>query len=113
MVCDTVNQSESHPTEFLNTNELQGIPPNILEFNSGAVIILLHNLNPTEGHVNGTRYVFQNILPHVIYSVAISGINMGSKIFIPRIWLHSRDATLSFEINRKQFPVKLAFSMSK
>ena len=112
--CDTVNQSESHtyPTEFLNTIELQGIPPHILELKPGAVIILLRNLNPTEGHVNGTRYVVQNLLPHVIDAVAISGSNMGSKIFIPRIWLHSKDATLPFEMKRKQFPVKLAYSMT-
>ena len=112
--CDSVNHSEAHmyPTEFLNTIELQGIPPHVLELKQGAVIILLRNLNPSEGHVNGTRYVVQNLLPHVIDAVAISGSNMGSKIFIPRIMLLSQDATLPFEMKRKQFPVKLAYSMT-
>ena len=112
--CDSVNQSEAHmyPTEFLNTIELQGIPPHKLELKQGAVIILLRNLNPSEGHVNGTRYVVQNLLPHVIDAVAISGSSLGSKIFIPRIWLLSKDATLPFEMKRKQFPVKLAYSMT-
>ena len=57
--CDMVNQSESHmfPTEFLNTIELQGIPPHSLELKPGSVIILLRNLNPAEGHVYGTRYI--------------------------------------------------------
>ena len=112
--CDTVNQSEAHmyPTEFLNTIDLQGIPPHCLELKPGAVIILLRNLNPTEGHVNGTRYVVQNLLPHVIDAVAISGSSVGAKIFIPRIWLHSQDAILPFEMKRKQFPVKLAYSMT-
>ena len=112
--CDMVSQSESHmyPTEFLNTIDLQGIPPHHLELKLGAVIILLRNLNPSEGHVNGTRYVIQNLLPHVIDAIAISGSNIGSKIFIPRIWLLSKDATLPFEMKRKQFPVKLAYSMT-
>ena len=112
--CDTVNHSEAHmyPAEFLNTIELQGIPPHLLELKPGAVIILLRNINPSEGHVNGTRYVVQNLLPHVIDAVAISGSNIGSKIFIPRIWLLSQDATLPFEMKRKQFPVKLAYSMT-
>ena len=100
------------PTEFLNTIELQGIPPHWLELKPGSVIILLRNLNPSEGHVNGTRYVVQNLLPHVIDAISISGSNVGTKIFIPRIWLVSQDATLPFELKRKQFPVKLAYSMT-
>ena len=111
---DEVNQTEAHmyPPEFLNSIELQGLPPHKLELKPGAVIILLRNLNPTEGHVNGTRYVVQNLLPHVIDAVAISSSHIGNKIFIPRIWLHSQDAILPFEMKRKQFPVRLAYSMT-
>ena len=96
--CDMVNQSESpmFPTEFLNTIELQGIPPHSLELKHGSVIILLRNLNPAEGHVNGTRYILQNLFPHVIDAISISGSNVGTKVFIPRIWLISKDATLPF-----------------
>ena len=54
----------------------------------------------------------QNLLPRVSDAVAISGSNMGSKIFIPRIMLLSQDATLPFEMKRKQFPVNLAYSMT-
>ena len=112
--CDEVNHTEAHmyPAEFLNTIDLQGLPPHKLELKSGAVIILLRNINPSEGHVNGTRYVIQNLLPHVIDAVAISGSKIGAKIFIPRIWLHSQDAILPFEMKRKQFPVRLAYSMT-
>ena len=45
------------PTEFLDTIDLQGIPPHKLELKPVAVIILLRNLNPSEGHVNGTKYI--------------------------------------------------------
>ena len=112
--CDAVNESEAHiyPTEFLNTIELPGIPPHNLELKNGAVIMLLRNLNPSEGHVNGTRYVVQNLLPHVIDATAISGSKIGAKIFIPRIWLATKDPTLPFEMKRKQFPVKLSYSMT-
>ena len=112
--CDTVSESEAHiyPTEFLNTIDLQGIPPHYLELKVGAVIMLLRNLNPSEGHVNGTRYVVQNLLPHVIDATSISGSKIGVKIFIPRIWLSNKDPTLPFEMKRKQFPVKLSYSMT-
>ena len=112
--CDEVSHAEAHmyPAEFLNTIDLQGLPPHKLELKVGAVIILLRNINPSQGHVNGTRYVVQNLLPHVIDAVAISGSNVGAKIFIPRIWLHSQDAILPFEMKRKQFPVRLAYSLT-
>ena len=91
--CDSVSDAETHmyPTEFLNTIELQGIPPHHLELKSGAVIILLRNLNPCEGHVNGTRYVIQNLLPHVIDVIAFSGSKIGAKLFIPWIWLATKN----------------------
>ena len=112
--CDSVNESEAHiyPAEFLNTIDLPGVPPHHLELKVGAVIMLLRNLNPSEGHVNGTRYVVQNLLPHVIDATAISGSKLGAKIFIPRIWLATKDPTLPFELKRKQFPVKLSYSMT-
>ena len=112
--CDSVNDAEAHmyPQEFLNTIDLPGIPPHLLELKVGAVVILLRNLNPSEGHVNGTRYVIQNLLPHVIDVTAISGSKKGAKLFIPRIWLASKDATLPFEMKRKQFPIKLAYCMT-
>ena len=112
--CDSVSESETHmyPSEFLNTINLQGIPPHHLELKVGAVIILLRNLNPSEGHVNGTRYMVQNLLPHVIDATAISGSKMGAKLFIPRICLATKDPTLPFEMKRKKFPVKLASSMT-
>ena len=112
--CDSVSEAETHiyPMEFMNTIELQGIPPHLLELKPGAVIILLRNLNPIEGHVNGTRYVIQNLLPHVIDALAIGGSKAGARLFIPRIWLATKDATLPFEMKRKQYPVKLAYSMT-
>ena len=112
--CDSVSDHEAHmyPTEFLNKIDLQGIPPHHLDLKPGAVIILLRNLNPSEGHVNGTRYIVQNLLPHVIDATAISGSKKGNKIFIPRIWLANKDPSLPFELKRKQFPVKLAYSLT-
>ena len=112
--CDSVNDADAHmyPQEFLNTIALPGIPPHLLDLKVGAVVILLRNINPYEGHVNGTRYVIQNLLPHVIDVTAISGSKVGAKLFIPRIWLSSKDPTLPFEMKRKQFPLKLAYSMT-
>ena len=54
----------------------------------------------------------QDTLPHVIDAISISRSSVGTQVFILRIWLISKDATLPFEMRRKQFPVKLAYSMT-
>ena len=54
----------------------------------------------------------QNLLPHVIDASAISGSNVWAKLFIPRIWLATKDATLQIEMKHKQFPVKLVYSLT-
>ena len=52
------NQVEAHkyPTEFLNSIQISGIPHHILELKKGASIMLLRNLDPNNGHVNGARF---------------------------------------------------------
>ena len=112
--CDSVGNDKTHeyPIEFINTLNPQGIPPHRLILKPAAVIILLRNLNPMAGHVNGTRYIINNLLPHVIDATAITGTNVGAKLFIPRIGMIPKDASLPFEMTRKQFPVKLAYSLT-
>ena len=46
---DTVKDEEqaiNYPTEFLNSQDLPGIPKRNLILNKGAPIMLLHNLDP-------------------------------------------------------------------
>ena len=41
----------------------------------GAIIMLLRNLNPADGHCNGTRYVVTNMAKHVLEEVIPDGIH--------------------------------------
>ena len=53
---DQVNDDDARaPMEIVNKLNPQGMPLHILSLKIGSVIMLLRNLNPAEGHCNGTR----------------------------------------------------------
>jgi ATP-dependent DNA helicase PIF1 len=50
-----VNNSDdnNYPIEYLNTIDISGMPPHVLRLKKHAPVILLRNLNPSEGLCNG------------------------------------------------------------
>ena len=107
-----LNQEEAYKftTEFLNTVALSSIPPHVLVMKRGAPIMLLRNLDPVNGHVNGARYYVKRLTPKIIHAVLAVGPNKGQELLIPRIKFHPEDKTLPFE--RAQFPVRLCFAIT-
>ena len=74
--------------------------------------MLLRNLDPANGHCNGTRYYVQELHDHIIEAVVSYGAHAGKKIFIPRIPLKPSEFEFPFDMKRKQFPIKLAFGIT-
>ncbi|GFR90184.1 PIF1 helicase [Elysia marginata] len=71
--------------------------------------MLLWNLDPVNGHCNGTRYLIDNLYDHIIDVTIACGPHAGKRIFIPRIPIIPSDNIFSFYMKRKQFPVRPAF----
>ena len=86
--------------------------PHTLKLKKGMLVMLIRNLNPAEGHCNGVKYVINNLLDRVIEVTAVSGSNIGAKLFVPRVIMDNNDATLPFSIRRRQFPLRIAFAMT-
>ena len=109
-----VNDDNAHefPVEYLNTIEVNGCPPHLLKLKVGAPIMLMRNLDPTRGHVNGTRYIVKALHPRVIHAVIAVGPYKGNELMIPRIPFHPEDRTLPIEMERRQFPVRLCFGVT-
>ena len=87
------------------------MPLHKISLKLGAMIMLLRNLNPAEGHCNGTRYIVTNMAKHVIEAVIPDGIHKGKVLFIPRIY-NTPPKNFTPNMTRIQFPIKLAFSIT-
>ncbi|CAN6581415.1 unnamed protein product [Malus baccata var. baccata] len=79
----------------------------------GAPIMLLRNIDPKLGLCNGTRLLCHGSYRNLIDAEILIGQFAGSRVFLPRIPLKITDiAGLPFELTRKQFPMKLSFSIT-
>ena len=109
---DKVESNEDvFPLEYMNKETPPGFPPHQLKLKKYAPIILLRNIDPANGHCNGTKYVINQMTENVLDAVVAGGVHAGKRLFIPRISLSSPDSH-SYSMIRKQFPVRLAFGIT-
>lgn len=109
---DATPGREEFTREFLQSIDLPGLPPSILNLKVGAPIMLLRNLRPSEGLCNGTRLVVTGLNRNVIHARIVSGDHKGRRCHIPRIRLFSLEGDLPFILRRRQFPVRLCFAIT-
>ena len=59
-----------------------------------------------------TRLIVNDCTSRIIDATIVNGPKSGNRIFIPRINLTTPNDQFPFKLNRLQFPVRLAFSMT-
>ncbi|KAL4580135.1 hypothetical protein LXL04_016316 [Taraxacum kok-saghyz] len=102
-----------YPMEFLNSLNVSGLPPHYLRLKIGCPIILLRNIDPSNGLCNGTRLICKGFQMNVIDAEIAVGHHAGKRVFLPRIPLcPSADDMFPFKLKRKQFPIRLSFAMT-
>ncbi|XP_058783932.1 uncharacterized protein LOC131658680 [Vicia villosa] len=117
---DSIDKSDStnfdayeHVTpEFLNALKTSGLPNHSIKVKVGATIMLMRNLDQSEGLCNGTRLTVTRLASHVIEAKIISGKNIGNLIYIPRMSLSPSQSPWPFKLVRRQFPIIVSFAMT-
>ena len=98
------------PLETLNSIG-EGLPPYKLELIIHAQVILSRNLSG--GLCNCTRLNIKNLYKYNIEAEILTGENIGSTEFIPRVTSNTeKNSSFSFTLYRKQFPIRLAFAIT-
>ena len=105
-------QPQLYSPEFLRFLMIPRLPLGKLKLKVRVPIMLLRNLNSSEGLCNGTRLICHGFQSKVIDAEIITGSHLGKRVFIPRITRTPSDNNLPFILKRRQFPIRIAFSMT-
>ncbi|KAG7572528.1 Nucleic acid-binding OB-fold [Arabidopsis suecica] len=99
-------------SEFLNGLKISGLPNHGIRLKVGCPVMLLRNLDPRGGLMNGTRLQITQMGDKVIEAVIITGDKVGDKVLLPRILISPSDTKLPFKMRRRQLPIAVAFAMT-
>ena len=102
------------PIEYLNSISMGGLPPHILDLKIGCPVILLRNINPKIGLCNGTKLIVHKFidLNCIEFEIVTEGAHKGNIEALPRIDFTTSESDFPFILNRRQFPIRLAFAMT-
>ena len=94
--------------EYMNTLQPNGFPRHNLTLKPGMPLMLLRNINPTEGLCNGTRLIFKKAINNKLLCCTVAGTD--KQVLIPRITFRPKDGQYPFQWTRRQFPVRASFA---
>ncbi|XP_022866263.1 ATP-dependent DNA helicase PIF1-like [Olea europaea var. sylvestris] len=111
---EAIDKSEqSLHEDFLNTLTPNGIPPHELKLKVNCPVMLLRNINPSEGLCNGTRLTCRKFEKNVILAEITTGEYCGKYVFLPRIpFIPLQSDRNSIQFKRTQFPIRPCFAMT-
>ncbi|GKD88371.1 ATP-dependent DNA helicase PIF1-like protein [Tanacetum coccineum] len=75
------DKNNLYPMEFLNSLNVSGLPPHVLRLKIRCPIILLRNLDPSDGLCNGTRLICRKFEPNLIDAEIAVGQHAGKRVF--------------------------------
>ena len=75
--------------------------------------MLLRNIDPRYGLCNGTQLLCRGLFKNMLDVEILTGSNAGKRAFLPIIKLKTNaNSRLPFVLSRKQFPVRLSFTIT-
>ncbi|EOA34243.1 hypothetical protein CARUB_v10021754mg [Capsella rubella] len=98
--------------DFLNNLTVSGLPNHRIRLKVGCPVMLLRNIDPRGGLMNGTRLQITQLAEFVLEAIILTGDRVGDKVLIPRILITPSDTKLPFKMRRRQLPLVVAFAMT-
>ncbi|XP_055814572.1 uncharacterized protein LOC129884274 [Solanum dulcamara] len=99
--------------QFNTTASTNAGPTKWLVLKKNAPIMMLRNLDPSNGLCNGTRLICRGFDNNVIHAEITTGQFTTKQMFIPRIKLSPpENEGHPFKFIRKQFPIRLYFAVT-
>lgn len=78
--CDDIEEESQYNMEYINSITPSGMPPHKLNIKIGSIVMLLRNVNMSQGLCNGTRLIVRQIYTDLIDVEIISGSGKQSKL---------------------------------
>ncbi|XP_035834244.1 ATP-dependent DNA helicase PIF1-like [Helianthus annuus] len=115
-LCESEDQTDLNmalfPPDVLNKLHLSGLPNHKLVLKVGAPVMLLRNIDQTNGLCNDTRLQVTKVGKLVIEAKIITGNNISHHTLISRLKMTPSDKRIPVKIARRQFPLSLCFAMT-
>jgi hypothetical protein len=108
-----LNNYQPYPMEYLNSLRASKLPLSWLALKAGCPLMLLQNLDPSQGLCNRTQLILLEAREWVLRCRISSGDTKfaGNVVMIPRVTLEPSEGTMPLPLHRHQFSVRLAFAM--
>ena len=104
------SELDAFSPEILNGINCSRLPPHKLTLKEGVPVMLLRNIDQSNGLCNGTRLQVRRMGNHVIECLTLTGNKVGDVILIPRLNMIPNNETLPIKFQRRQFPIIVSFA---
>ncbi|XP_042031315.1 uncharacterized protein LOC121778095 [Salvia splendens] len=104
--------AELHSVEFLNNLKCSSTPNHELLLKVGTPVMLLRNIDRSNGLCNGTRLLITRLGDYVLEAQVLVGHDVGHKVLIHRMSLIPSDPRLPFKFQGRQFPLVVSYAMT-
>ncbi|CAN6887007.1 unnamed protein product [Brassica oleracea] len=95
-----------------NTIKVSGLPNHSLRLKVGCPVMVLRNIDPSAGLMNGTRLQITELMDFMVRAKIITGEKVGQTVDIPRLSITPSDTRLPFKMRRRQLPLAVAFAIT-
>ena len=101
----------NYPIEYLNKINGSGLLPAKLDLKLSCPVTILKNLDQLHAVCNRSRGILTRCSNRVLEIRLLTGQHAGQTVFIPSVYNQPTEDQGPFNFARKQFPVRLCFSI--